>query len=65
MLLTMSDGKNVQLSCYVKPETAAAIKQHVVVQSGSMRSLSPWIREAVLAKARAEGIDISAEEVEE
>ena len=64
MLLTMSDAKNVQLSCYVKPETATAIKRYVVAQSGSMRSLSPWIRDAVLAKAKAEGIDISAEEVE-
>ena len=49
------------VTVYLKPEAATALKKHVLNQTGSMRSLSPWVRDAILDKMKAEGITVSPE----
>ncbi|HNR57176.1 MAG TPA: hypothetical protein PKJ51_01850 [Methanothrix sp.] len=56
----MSDDYTA-ITVYLKPEAAAALKTHVVAKSGSLRALSPWARDAILDKMKAEGIDIKLE----
>ena len=46
-----------QLTFYMKPEAATALKQHVLSKTGSLRALSPWLRDTVIEKMRAEGVD--------
>ena len=56
---TMPRDNLVQLSIYVKPDTAETLRKHVVMQTGSMRSLSPWLKDAIFTKAKAEGLEIN------
>jgi len=49
------------ITVYLKPEAAAALKKHVLDQTGSMRALSPWVRDAIVNKMKAEGITVNPE----
>jgi phage major head subunit gpT-like protein len=49
------------IAVYLNPEAATALKKHVLNQTGSMRALSPWVRDAILEKMKAEGMTIKPE----
>jgi len=57
----MKPGDYVQISFYLKPEAATALKKHVLDKTGSLRGLSPWLRDVVIAKLREDGVEISDE----
>jgi len=49
------------ITVYIHPAAAAALKSHVVNKTGSLRALSPWARDALLEKMKAEGMTVKPE----
>lgn len=59
--LSMSADDYTAITVYMRPDAAAALRKHVVNKTGSLRALSPWARDAIFEKMKAEGFDVPPE----
>jgi len=54
----MTEKDYKQMSIYMEPAIIAALREHVLKSTGSLRGMSPYCRDAIIEKLKADGVDI-------
>jgi len=47
-----------QMSIYMEPEVIAKLREHVLKTTGTLRGLSPYCRDAIIDRMKAEGVEV-------
>jgi len=58
LIIVMSETEYKQMSIYMEPAIIAAIREHVLKSTGSLRGMSPYCRAAIIEKLKADGVEI-------
>jgi len=54
----MAETDYRQMSIYMEPDVIAKLRDHVLKTTGSLRGLSPYCREAIINRMKAEGVEL-------